>query len=298
MSLEPTELVLGRGEVHFNAFVPGTKTGYGERYLGNTTSFQLGRQTASVDRYTSYGGKRVEQAGEVIGDSQTVHFTTDNISMENVGHWYGGVEDQLVQAPSAGFVTETLPAAPGRTLQLGQSIQPFGVRGLDSVSVSNGGNPVPRSGNYTVDARTGRITILPNADAIEFGDLLTVSFQWRAAEIKQVQSQARHIYGALRFISKNAYGPNKNYFFPYVRLSARGQVDLKGDQWQQMVFDVAVMRLSPYSEQVYIEEIANISYTADEFAIINFSGIGLDEFPYWENELDIVVNTTIPTHHE
>lgn len=295
MTGNQTALVIGRGEVHFNAFQPGTKRGLGERYFGNTTTFQVGRRVERLERFTAYRGQKVEQEGEVIGEGHTVQFITDHIDMENVAMWFGGEQDNVTQAAS-GPITENLLAAPGYTLQLGQTVDAMGVRGVSNVQIAKQGEPVPRAGNYVVDNASGRLTILADATHIERGDLLAITFQWRTVAIKLSRSGTRQVHGALRFVATNPYGPRKHYFFPYVRLTSRGQFDLKGDEWQQIPFEATTMRLNPYSEQLYVEEILSIGFTRDEQGIIDFSGLTLDEFPYWENEVNTLVNTTIPNH--
>lgn len=296
MAREQTTLVLGRGEVFFDLFRPGTRQGDGERYIGNSSTFQIGRKLERLDRFTSYNGRKIEQESAIISETHTVTFVTDNIVIENIGLWYG-LESEVVVTVAANAITEFFPVRLGRTYQLGKSYMPLGVRYVENVVVRIDDVIVPLDGNYALSAATGRLEVSPDAINISDGQTLEITFEWRTTEAARTNSAARDVYGALRFISFNAYGPDKQYYFPFVRLSPRGMMDLKGDDWQQAGFDVEARNLNPRTEQVYVEEFLKVYLTADEQAIVDLSGLTLDSFPYWENQLDQLVNVTMPSHN-
>ena len=58
--------------------------------------------------------------------------------------------------------------------------------------------------------------------------------------------------GALRFISSNPTGIQRDYYFPYVKISSDGDYALKGDDWQSMGFTFEALKL-PGRERVYID---------------------------------------------
>ena len=296
MAREETELVVGRGEVFFDLFEPNTRTGTGERYLGNTTTFQVGRTLETLKRFTSYRGQRVEGEASVISESHSVNFITDHIGMENVGSWFGA-QSAVETLEATNIITETATAHPGRFIQLGTSIRPFGVRYIENVTVKIGAVVVPAATNYVVESALGRLQILHLAADIETADVLTIDFEWRETVAKVATSKAANLYGALRFISTNPYGPKKHYFFPFVKLTPRGSIDLKGDEWQQIPFAVEVHRLNANTEQVYFEELVSVFYTEDEQAIIDLSGMPIGAFNFYEDELNTLVNVTIPSHN-
>lgn len=253
MPHDPTELVLGRGEVFFDPFAPGTMIGSGERYLGNTPSFQIGRSLDRLARYRSYSGRKHEVRGKVIAEAHSLTFITDHISMENVASWYGGTSETVAQA-SAGAITEPFTTEPGRFIQLGRSVRPMGLRNVTSVVVRIGTTIVPAANNYLVDPALGRIEILKGAPAFTGPTNITVQFARGTAVTRNTRSQAVELHGAMTFISRNVEGPRKNIFIPYLRLSSRGMVDLKGDEWQQMPFEATILKLNPRTEQVYLDE--------------------------------------------
>lgn len=295
MAREETSLVIGRGEVFFEAFEPGTRQGFGERYIGNTPTFQISRSVERLERYRSHKGQKVKTEAPVVSESHAVQFITDNIVIENVGMWYGR-EGGDTTIPAINEVVETFPVRRGNFIQLGKSKHPWGVREVENVEVRVGGVLIAPAGNYELDATLGRIEVLPTSPDIPDGGTITVNFEWNTIHTNAANSQAADVYGALRFVSLNQVGPKRHYYFPFVRLQTRGAVDLKGDQWQQIPFEIEVLRLNPWTEQVYVDETTFVGLLEDEQAIIDLSPMTLTEFPFFENELDVLVNTTMPAH--
>ena len=299
MSREATKLVLGRGEVYFDRFLPDTRRGEGERYLGNTTSFRIQREVERLQRATSYRGRRIATAGAVIAESHEVNFTTDNVDDENVALWFGG----SLPTPSGGpvnEVAETFTVLQGRFYQLGKSVSPvIGVRNIAYITVWISSVPVPMAGNYEVDPGHGRIEILPGAPDIPSGTAITVSFQVSATDEVMINGESDGVYGAMRFISFNK-GPSgidvqNDFYFPYMRITPRGQIELKADEWQQWTFDAQALNLSPAHSQVYVTRGAtNIAIPPDEQAIVDEFGT-LVPFPEWEDDLHEVTNEEWPS---
>lgn len=294
MLREEDQLVLGRGEVYFDRFLPGTRTGTGERYIGNTPAFQVARTIERVGRARSYRGRKVETPGHVISESHKVNFTTDNISMENVAEWYGDENSASSVIAPIGLIDETFLMRRGRYYQLGSTIEPSGVRGVENVTLIRGTVEIPMAGNYEVDRAEGRIYLLPAALNILDNTQISVRFEYRRQRRLKVVSQPNEIHGALRFRSLNPYGPRKHLFMPFVRLMPRGSIDLKGDEYQQMMFEATAMRLGPNVEQVYIDELLETLNLSDEEAIIE-EGLAFDDFCFYEDILDNTVNVIIPS---
>lgn len=293
MKREETKLVLGRGEVFFDRFVPGTRVGEGELYLGNTPSFQVQRDVERVSRRQSYRGKVVDREGAVISESHVVNFTTDHISMDNVGLWFGS-EAETVDEVSQSVQVETLVVRQGRFYQLGKTFVPvIGLRNVDYVRVRIGGVLVPMAGNYDLENEVGRIQILKGAPNIPDGATITVAFEWRNAVVEKTVAEPEEVYGAMRFISQNPYGFLKHFIFPMVRIAPRGLVDLKGDEFQQWQFTATAMNLSPSFKQVYVNESLSAGYTADEQAIITEFG-SFSDFIDLESELHQIQNYEWP----
>ena len=288
MAREETQLVLGRGEVYFDRFIPGTRVGEGERYIGNTTTFRVQRTLERRERRTAYRGQTVEIPGAVLSESHVIDFITDNIDIENVAGWYGN-EATFSGQTSISVVTESFDVKRGRYYQLGRATFPAGARNVDYVRVFIDDEQIPLAGNFELDKTLGRFQVLKTAADIADGDTIEVKFEWRNTSGAAATSQAAEMLGALRFISYNEHGPRLHYSFPMVRLSPKGQIDLKGDEWQQMNFEATATRLAPGVEQVYIDRIDAAGLTSDEAAILDELS-ALSDFPPLENEVDKVVN--------
>lgn len=286
------ELILGRGELYFDRYLPGTMQGEGEMYLGNTPGFTISRSTDEVKRLRSYGGKLVATNSIVTQDKITAQITTDNISSENLALWFSaeGIEYQA----GGSSTSETFVVKKGRFYQLGMSATGVGVRFVEAdISFSKAGSSVAAS-NFVVDRTEGRFSVDPASTAISDGDTVTVTFRWRASDGPQFTSRAEEIVGALRYRAQNAYGPQISYYFPYVTLSPRNEIDLKADAFMSFSFDIDARRKNPATEIVYIMRHGEASYTAEEQDILDSGLISLDEFPYFDLDVHVAVNETLP----
>ncbi|QTG12364.1 hypothetical protein G6M86_03510 [Agrobacterium tumefaciens] len=287
-------LVIGRGELYFDRFAAGTLKGEGELYLGNTPGFTVSRTVDEVERFTSYGGQQIQIDSLITREVHSADITTDNISMENIGLWFGSEPDQTGQV-AIGDYTETIKVKKERWYQLGTTIEPFGVRHVepDIVFIRNG-DPLDAEMNLILDRTEGRFYVMGESDAIQDGDILTVIFQWRQSSTVNVVDSAKELVGSLRYISKNPVGSVISYFFPYVRLKPSSQIDLKGDGWQELSFDADIRKLNALTNFVYVKRFAGPLLTNDEQAIIDRGPMSLEEFPYWEDQLDKIINTFMP----
>lgn len=296
MPHEATKLVLGRGEVYFDRFITGTRIGEGERYLGNTTSFRIQREVQTVSRATSWRGRRIDTPPAVLSESHSVDCVTDNVDLENVAMWFGS--ETVVPAAFNANVVETFVVQRGRYYQLGKSQNVAGTRNVIDVTVRIGSTVVAPSGNYTVNLALGRIEIAKYAPAIASGATISVTFTVRESDTAQVGAQAAQVYGALRFVSFNETPNNRkpqiDYYFPFVSIMPRGQVDMKGDEFQQWGFEATAYNLNPATRQLYPTRAPEALITAaDQEAIIDELG-SLGEFPLWEDLLHVATNVDWP----
>lgn len=287
-------LVIGRGELYFDRFPAGMLKGEGELYLGNTPGFTVSRTVEEVERFTSYGGQQIQIDSLITREVQTADITTDNISMDNMALWFGSEPDKTGQV-AVGDTTEIIKVKKGRWYQLGTTVEPFGVRHVEpDITFAIDGAPLDAESNLILDRVEGRFYVMDESTVINDGDELSVTFQWRQSSSVAVVDASKEVVGALRYISKNPVGPAISYFFPYVRLQPSSQIDLKGDGWQEISFDVEIRKLNPLTNFVYVRLLAGPMLTEDEQAIIDHGPMSLDEFPYWEDRLDEIINTFMP----
>lgn len=251
MAQEATKLVLGRGEVYFDRFVPGTFVGEGERYIGNTPSFQMTRTIERIERARSYGGKRHAGRGIVISEELEIRLVTDNMSRDNVDLWFAG--DSIPTFAGDEFLTQTesFEIIRGRYYQLGSKVVPGGYRHVDSLVLKRGGTNLAAGLDYLLDREHGRIRILPDAPRLSDGQTVTATYIKRPSTFTVMTSEAQELHGALRYIARDPYGPRVDYWLPQVSITPRGGVDLKGDEFRQLQFDVVAKRLGPSHALIY-----------------------------------------------
>ena len=270
MANETQKYTLGRGEVFFNKFKPGTNIGEGERYLGNTPEYSLTNDVETLDHFNSDRGLREKDESVLLEISSAGSMTCDNISGDNVALFFLG--NLLTKSSTSVLAQKEVFTAwkRGHTLQLGTTdTTPTGVRKVSNVKVGKaasgaainltgdigaipGVTIIDAAGNYEVDTELGRLYIEPTSSEINGDIKLVVQFDVAAQSRQMVVSSNDVVQGSLRFVAHNAKGENKDYFFPKVTLSPDGDYNLKGDDWQSMGFSFEALKL-PGRERVYID---------------------------------------------
>ena len=261
---ESNNLVLGRGRLRFD-LLDKNKVPQGERYLGNTPELTVTQDVTTLDHFASdYGVKEMDEQ-MTLQNTRSGSFTCDNISMENVSIFFGGEYRKDVMS-TASDVKEILnkgnPVRRGRTYQLGvDEDYPQGLGGVQAssfvimyaaagVSISLGDGDISSiSGlttlppaNYEFDPATGEVYTEIDAPDMANPIQLVVQYNRLAQSQEMIISSDDETRGALRFISDNPKGLQKNYFWPLVKLTPNGDYALKGDDWQVMSFNFGVLR--------------------------------------------------------
>lgn len=256
---------LGRGRVFFDRFPPNVNVteatrGAGERYLGNTPEFNTASSSEDLDHYDSDSGIRTKDDSVPLQFDRTGGFTCDNMDDENLAMLFLSADGVVpVVQVAATAVIEVVPATNlGVFIQLGQSASlPSGVRSISNVIVKKGSpsfaTTVAALNNYEVDEALGRIYIRPNAVGITKGDILQITYDVGVSTRTQLKSGSKPIYGSIRFVADNPKGPNRDYYFPYVKLSPDGDFNLKGDDWQAMSFTMEILKKASNIEAMYVD---------------------------------------------
>lgn len=283
--MDKTSLVLGSGEVYFDRFIPGTRQGTGERYVGNTTMFQIKRDVGTVESRRSRGGVAVKDFKDVIAESTMLSITTDNMNLENMADWFSALSTTDAAPSPASFTSETFVVKAGCAFQAGLNAYPMvGVRNMFAPLVTVGGTA---NTDFIIDSKLGRVYTPSSLTALN-GQTATLSYQTRpTTSAVRLSSASTPVRGAIRYIARNSRGKNVNYYFPHVLLTPRDQLDIKGSEWQSITFDAEVLS----AWVAYDAGDAGVS--AAEEAIFD-EGLTLDQFVIVENELDMLTNITIP----
>lgn len=146
-------------------------------------------------------------------------------------------------------VTETLDGVQrGLWYQLGVTDDtPQGVRGVANVEITG-----VAEDSYVVEGATGRIYLNSDADDIVDGADIEVSYGVSATVEDVVISRGETIEGEMTFLANNATGTNRDYYWPYVKLTPDGDFSLKGDDWQNMTFNFEILLRDETVERQYI----------------------------------------------
>lgn len=254
MAREANNYTLGRGEVYFARFNAGTQTPGGERYLGNTPEFNLTIESEDLDHFSSDRGIREKDDSIVLEVMRMGTLITDNISPENVALFFFGDTSTVTQTAVTGATETIMGASPGLFFQLGQSpSNPVGVRGISNLTVTISGGPALVAGtDYIVEADLGRIAI-PSGSAIPPNSTLNLEYDIAGSTTSRVISGSNPVEGAMRFIPFNPKGRQISYYMPWVKLSPNGDFALKGEEWQQIPFNIEVLRLTGV-EAIYADD--------------------------------------------
>lgn len=263
--LDNKNYVLGRGRVYVdryakNAIINAATQGQGERYIGNTPEFSTNSTSENLDHYDSDAGVRTKDASVQLSFDRAGTFTCDNVNLENVGMYFLADGVGTITQAAVTAATTTVTVRKGLFYQMGATaLTPSGVREISNVTVAKvpaGGGasvPVTQLGNYEVDEELGRVYTEANAPGIDDGDVLTVTYNVAASTRDQVVSKNTPIYCAIRFVADNAYGANRDFYFPYVKLAPDGDYNLKGDDWQVMSFTMEILKKASNIESCYID---------------------------------------------
>ena len=163
----------------------------------------------------------------------------------------------MVQTALTAQKTVFTAANRGRFYQMGVSpTNPAGYRKVSNVIVKKGAGfitTVTQAGNYQWDADLGRLYIEATATDIPNLTDIEVTFDVAVSSREQIVSGSNPIYGALRFVSDNPKGANRDYFFPYVKLTPDGDYALKGEDWMTIGFNFEILKKSDNIESSYID---------------------------------------------
>lgn len=248
--------VLGSGRIYFDQFKAGTTATTGERYLGNTPELSTSRSETMTDHYDADNGKRVKNLSVSASEDTNGSLTTDNISNENLALWFAGDKSVITQVVAADVAETFVGVKQGSWYQLGRTpTNVTGVRQATATLVKVGATTVTQEGNYEIDVPRGRIQVLAGAPDIAEDDDMIVTYDVAAVTRNIVVSKGDQIEGALRFVSNNQQGVNRDYYWPRVKLTSDGDMTLKGEDWQMLPFSMEMLRLNDTTELVYIEEV-------------------------------------------
>jgi hypothetical protein len=240
---DESEYSIPRGIVFFDQFDTNGNT-QGEDDLGNVPGFTINIASENADHYSARSGIREKDQSTLVQIDRTAKMIVDNMSVENVGRWLSA--DLVEQSQTADpVVDELISVIPGKFYQLGRtSSNPAGNRNVTSVVVTdNAGTTTYVLGtDYNVDLVSGRLQILESG-AIVAGNI-KVDYSKPVKTWNQVKTGTSvELAGALRVISDNASGSNRDFYMPSVKMKPSGDfpVITSDTQYVTMEFDVEIL---------------------------------------------------------
>lgn len=251
-------LTLGRGELWFARFKPGTRDPEGERYIGNSPEFSATIESETLDHFDSDHGINEKDESITTQTNRSGALVTDNIDPDNVALFFLG-ETNAFTVAAATVTDEAINGViPGLTYQLGMSeTNPTGARTIDPAKAfkvtDDAGTPneFTEGTDYKINRDLGRLEIV-SGGGINAGTNLKVSYDTKTTTRDRIISGSEAVAGALRYIAHNPVGKNFDWYMPYVKLSPNGDYNLKGEEWQQIPFSVEILKKSPL-EAIYID---------------------------------------------
>ena len=240
-----SNLVLGRGEVYFDRYDPVTGLVAGERYLGATPNLTVSAETQELEHFSAERGLRVKDESVTLSIDITGTVTIEDMSPENLALFFFGTSETATIASATG-VTEDIVAKTGHYYQLGMTTaKQEGVENVTSVAVvlepAGANTTLTVDVDYTVDLALGRVYIMPGG-AVTDGANVRITYNRSAQTQARVLSGSTLIQGAMRFISYNGVGTQRNFYMPKVTLRPNGEFALKGDEWQNLALNMEILQ--------------------------------------------------------
>ena len=241
---ETNQYLISRGRVYFDPYDANEQL-TGEIDLGNCPGVSITISTEKKDHFSSQTGLRQKDASWLLQVDRTGTLSCDNFSPSNASLWLAGQVTTKTQTAVA-VTGELRSVIPGRQYQLGATTgNPLGVRNVTAVTVKDGaGTTTYTAGtDYNVDLETGRVQIIAGG-AIVAGN---VQFGYTpvAATFESVKSGGKaELTGALRVVSDNAAGGNRDWYLPKVTLTPSGDLTLvaEGDDVVTMEFGLEALK--------------------------------------------------------
>jgi hypothetical protein len=249
------EYLIPRGRVYFDPFNASEEL-TGEIPLGNCPGISLTINTEKSDHFSAETGLRQKDGSWVIQVDRTGSVTCDNFSPSNAALWLSGTLEKKAQAADP-VTDEKRKVIPGRQYQLGAtSANPLGVRNVTGVTVKNeaGTTPYVAGEDYNVDLETGRVQIIEGG-AIAADAVVQFGYTPVAASFESVKSGGKsELQGALRVVSDNATGGNRDWYLPKVTLTPSGDLALIAEGTDVVTMEFGLEALKPANgEAIYCD---------------------------------------------
>lgn len=232
-------LTLGKGELWFSPFAPGTEVGTGFEFLGNCPEFTLTPETEKLEHYSSMRGLRQKDASIVIEKMVNGSFTCDDIRPANLARFIGGTNTTLATASATGSTFTIAEVVKGREYQLGTTASnPTGVRKITNATVAGTEDTPPTyvaGTDFVIDLDRGTIFI-PLTSTLAEG--VVVTYDVTASTRDLIVTGTEEIRGELKFKAYNQVGQRIDWWMPSVILTPGGDMTMISEDWTTLPFSI------------------------------------------------------------
>lgn len=256
MALQHTknEYLIPRGRVYFDPFDANEEL-TGEIALGNCPGVSLSVSTEKAEHFSSETGLKEKDGSWLIQVTRSGKLECDNFSPSNAALWLSGTSEAKTQAATP-VTGELRTVMPGRFYQLGATpANPLGVRNVTGVTVKNeaGDTPYVAGTDYNIDTETGRVQIIAGGGIV--AGKANFGYTPVAGQFVAVKSGAKaELTGALRIVSDNATGGNRDWYLPKVTLSPDGDLPLIAEGTDVVKMSFGLEALKPANgEAIYCD---------------------------------------------
>lgn len=241
---EEQKYTIPRGRAYFD---PEDANGAltGEIAFGNCPELTVTISTEKAEHFSSMTGLREKDASVVVQVDRTGTLACDNMTGANFALWMSGTRTVVSQVatPVTGELRSVLP---GRFYQVGATAaNPLGVRNVTAITVKNedGTTTYDAGDDYNIDLETGRVQIVEGgaitASIVQFG------YTPVASTFERVKTgSATEIRGALRIVSDNATGGDRDFYMPRITLTPDGDLPIiaEGTDYVSISFGLEVLK--------------------------------------------------------
>lgn len=249
------EIILASGYAYFEQEDANGVLSGGERRILEAGDMEITVEPTSLEYWSTDGQIAERLANVTTRVARTGKLKTGDMLLTNVAFFLNGTEATVTQVATP-VVDEPRTGYKDRWMQLGASLtNPTGVRAVSSVVVTGvGGTPTyVLNTDYELDAAMGRIRPI-TAGAITDGLALLVDYTPAAnSRTRIATNQLAPRKGALRLISDNTFGANRDIYIPQVQIVPTGPMVLKSrEAFQGLEFQLLIGTRSGYA-QVYVD---------------------------------------------
>lgn len=96
--------------------------------------------------------------------------------------------------------------------------------------------------DFDMDFDAGLLTFTNTTSLVDGSADIIVNYAVAGSSRTVVLSGNNSVEGAVRFVTKNAKGPDSVLYMPWVKVMPNGDYNLKGDEWQQIPLSLKILK--------------------------------------------------------